>query len=230
MLVFFIICESKLNCVWNFIDQTINQWKKQKGNFPWCGAICPVMLSKYTWLNSLLSNSRTIWSCAKSIHEFEPWTACVFCTSAQVEICVCMFEQRAMFVLQMTLPKLLLQRWNVVSLWIVYACMWVWLPDWCILMVLLHAVAEHWGVTWKSVRELSVLPDIFSTWGKREGMDRFFLYWQVHFLFLLEISTIHCMNMKEGVSLCVPCMSLLTAAGCAQWVKLRQQPCMPAFI
>lgn len=64
------------------------------------------------------------------------------------------------------------------GLWIVYACMWVWVPDWCILMVLLHAVAEHWGVTWKSVRELSVLPDTFSTWGKKEGMDRFFLYWQ----------------------------------------------------
>lgn len=109
-----------------------------------------------------------------------------------------MFEQRAMFVLQMTL---LLQRWNVVSLWTVYSrvctCIHVrvWVPDWCILMVLMHAVAEHWGVTllsatWKSVRELGVLPDTFSTWGKKEGMDRFFLCWQ-GFYFPLRVHSLH---------------------------------------
>lgn len=110
-------------------------------------------------------------------------------------MCVCMFEQGAMFVLRVTVLSLLLQRWNVLSLWTVYSCVYahafVWVPDWCVLMVLMHAEAEHWGVallsvTWKS----SVCCLIHSEpEAKKEGIDRFFVL-TVVFIFLLEFTNI----------------------------------------
>lgn len=60
---------------------------------------------------------------------------------------------------------------------------------------------------------------------KKKGWIDFFCA-DRDFIFLLEFT--HCINTKEGVSLCVPCVSLLTA-GCAQWVRVLQRAVHATF-
>lgn len=70
-----------------------------------------------------------------------------------------------------------------------HLCVCVCVSDRCVLVVLMHAVAEHWGVallsvTWKHVRELSVLLDTAWTWGNKKRRDwhrererEIFMFW-----------------------------------------------------